>query len=96
MIFEVPSTPDHSVTLNHLSRVALGALGVSSTERGLLGCVRSLHQGEFGEQTGKKKGEVARKEQSSSLRSRLNDLHQAEGPWQENEVTSALNHSPED
>lgn len=31
MIFEVPSTPDHSVTLNHLSWVALGVLGVSCT-----------------------------------------------------------------
>lgn len=101
MIFEVHPRPfrDSQSPLLGGFRCLRGLLHVrcfSSTERGLLGCVRSLHQGEFGDQTGKKQGEAARKEQSSSLRSRLNDLHQAEGPWQENEVTSALNHSPED
>lgn len=42
------------------------------------------------------KGRCSEKRTSPSLQSRLNDLHQAEGPWQESEVTSALNHSPED
>lgn len=85
--------------LSHLSWVALGALGVSCTSGALIpwrGGSWSLLQGEFGEQNWGKAGRTARKEQSSSLQSRLNDLHQAEGPWQENEVTSALNHSPED
>lgn len=77
---------------------ALGASGVPCSPGAFAagrGGFWSLLQAEFGEQMGKK-GEAVRKEQRPSLQSRLNDLHQAEGPWQENEVTSALNPSPED
>lgn len=86
---------EHSVTLGHLCFRSLRGPLLSRCFCSRGGGFWSLLQAEFGEQMGKK-GEAVRKEQRPSLQSRLNDLHQAEGPWQENEVTSALNPSPED